>query len=201
MKLTMKLDEINYGDVAVRAMPLLTKSVDAFGAVEMILAAVSTHLPESLIRSVFDAIPEARKNEIIAQLALEHKDRILRSVNELSEKHKIGVTLKNLTVHRDLTVAAEIGKIDYVCTVERFLPVIREKLMALGGMASVLLRPVIPNANAGQIVYLMDRFVSNKDDFFASLINQNQERLIGAIENVAQKQNIRMKIHSVYVEL
>lgn len=200
MKLTMKLDEINYGDVAVRAMPLLAKSVDAFGAVEMIVAAVSTYLPEDLIRSVFDAIPEARKNEIIAQLALEHKDRILRTVNELSEKYKIGVNLKNLTVDRDLTVVAEIGRIDYTCIVGHFLPVIREKLLALGGMAAILLRPVIQNANAEQIVGLMDRFVSNKDDFFASIINQNQERLIGAIEDVAQKQNIRMKIHSVFVE-
>ena len=196
MKLTMKLDEINYGDVAVRAIPLLAKSVDAFGAVEMIVAAVSTYL----LRSVFDAIPEARKNEIIAQLALEHKDRILRTVNELSEKYKIGVNLKNLTVDRDLTVVAEIGRIDYTCIVGHFLPVIREKLLALGGMAAILLRPVIQNANAEQIVGLMDRFVSNKDDFFASIINQNQERLIGAIEDVAQKQNIRMKIHSVFVE-
>lgn len=202
MKLTIKLDELNYGDVAVRAMPLLTQSIDAFqGAVGMLVAAASVYLPEELIRNVFDAIPEERKNEIIAEFAAEHKDRILRTVNELSKKHKIGVNLNDLTIDPNLTVVAQIGKIDYVCIADRFLPIIKEKLLNKGGLV-VMFRPMIQNASAEQIVGLLDRFVGdNTDAFLASLVNQSPRTLISAIEDAADKQNIRLKISAIVLEV
>ena len=42
----------------------------------------------------------------------------------------------------------------------------------------------------------MNQVVGNKDDFLASLVNQNQKNLIAAVEDAAQKQNIRLKINS-----
>lgn len=201
MKLTIKLDEINYGDVAVRAMPLLAQSVGAFhGAVGMLVAAISTYLPEELIHNVFDAIPEERKNEFIAEFTAEYKPKILQAVNMLSEKHKIGVNLNDLTIAPNLTVVAQIGKIDYICIADRFLPIIKEKLLNMGGLV-VMFRGMIHNASAEQIVGLLDRFVGdNKDAFLASLLNHNQNTLISAIEDIAHKQDIHLKIGTIVME-
>ena len=203
MKLTIKLDEINYGDVAVRAMPLVTQSADAcHGAVGMIVAAASVYLPENLIRSSLDAIPEERKDEIIAQFVMEHNDRILRNVNELSEKYKIGVDLKKLTIDRNLTAVAEIRKLDYICIVDRFLPIIKEKMLNIYPSLTFVFHSSIMFASAKQIVSMLGWFpVGNKETFLASLINQNQQNLISAIEDAAQKQNIRLKINSIILEV
>ena len=98
MKLTIKLDEINYGDVAVRAMPLLRDSVgNIHGSVGRMVAAI-TNLPENLIRDVINAIPADEKNTILADFAVENKRRILNTLNNLSSQYKLGLQLKDFTV-------------------------------------------------------------------------------------------------------
>lgn len=201
MKLTIKLDEINHGDVAVKVMPLLAQSAGNFhGAVGKTLSAIS-NLPENLIRDIFDAIPEVEKNGIIAAYATEHKDRILNKLNEMSMHHNLGLKMADCLIDQNLNIMADVSEINYVSIVDRFLPVIRDKLLGMGGLVAMF-RPMIQNASAEQIVGLLDRFVGdNKEAFVTTLINQNQKNLIAAMENAAQKQNIRLKIHSILLEI
>lgn len=201
MKLTINLNEINYGDVAVKMMPLLGKEEMYFSeAVGKTLNAIAA-LPENLIREIFEVIPAEQKNEIVVALAKEYKDGIMRAVNDISKKNEIGVTLADIAVNQENTIIAEVSQIDYRCLINRFLPHIREKLMEMGGMAMLMLRPVIQNASADQVMGLLDRFVSDQDTFFASLINNNQLKLIQSIEDAAEKQNIHIKISSIVVEV
>ena len=70
----------------------------------------------------------------------------------------------------------------------------------MGGFVAML-RPVIQRASAEQLCGLLDQFVGdNKDAFLASLFNQNQKMLIAVIEAAAEKQNVRLRISSVFVE-
>lgn len=200
MKLTIKLDEINYGDVAVRTIPLLKHSAgNIHGSIGRMAVAI-TNLPENLIRDIFDTIPTYEKNEILAGFAVEHKGRILNTFNNLSVNYKLGLQFKDFTVDQNLTIRAEVGEIDYISIVDRFLPEIRSKLLTMGGLV-VMFRPMIQNASAVQIVGLLDRFVGdNKEVFLVSLVNQNQKKLISAIEDAADKQNIRLKISAIVLE-
>ena len=200
MKMTMKLDHIDYGDVAVRVLPALQQSAGSMhGAAEKTIAAIAM-LPENLIRDIFSAIPTEQKNGIIAAYVTEYKDGILRLINKLSDDHKIGVTLVDCRMEPDLTITAVVGRIDYLCVAERFLPVIKEKLLGMGGFAAML-RPVIRIASAEQLCGLLNRFVGDKKDaFLTSLINQNQERLISVNEEAATKQDVRLQIASVFAE-
>ena len=101
---------------------------------------------------------------------------------------------------QNLTIAAEVYEIDYISILDRFLPEIRSKLLSMGRLV-VMFRPMIQNASAAQIVGLLDRFVGdNKEVFLASLVNQNQKKLISAIEDAADKQNIRLKISAIVLE-
>lgn len=200
MKLTIKLDEINYGDAAVRAIPLLRHSAGNIDGSVGRMAVAITNLPENLIRDIFDAIPAYEKNEILASFAVEYKDRILNTLNDFSRHYKLGLQLNDFTVDQNLTIAAEVYEIDYISILDRFLPEIRSKLLSMGGLV-VMFRPMIQNASAAQIVGLLDRFVGdNKEVFLASLVNQNQKKLISAIEDAADKQNIRLKISAIVLE-
>lgn len=201
MKLTIKLDEINYGDVAVKIMLLLAQSAGSFrGAVWKTVSAIA-NLPDNLIRDIFDAIPENEKNGIIAAYAMEYKDRILSKLNNLSMHHNLGLKLADCLIDQDLNIMAEVSEIDYIAIVDRFLPAIRDKLLSMGGLVAMF-RPMIQNASAEQIMGLLDRFVGeNKEAFLASLINQNQHNLISTIEDAAEKQNIHVKINSIILEV
>ena len=200
MNLTIKIDEINYGDVAVKAMPLLREAArKQNGAVGKLLGAL-TELPEYQISDLLDAISVTVKNEIISDLATEHSNTILRIINDAAYEHQIGVVLSNYTLNRNLVMEIDVHRINYPAVAERFLPVIREKLMTMGGLA-ILMRPLIAHASAEQICDLMDRFLGdNKNAFVVSLINQNQNTLISAIESAAMEQNIRLKIGKIHAE-
>lgn len=200
MRLMMNLGEIDYGDVAIKVMPLLAQSAERFhGAAGKTVAAIA-NLPDNLIRDIFDAIPVEQKNEIIADFTVEYKERILRTLNDLSTNHKLGLQLADCSIDQNLNIMAEISEIDYVAIVDRFLPMIRDKLLGMGGLVTMF-RPVIRNASAEQLCGLLDRFVGdNKEHFLASLVNQNQQRLISAIEDAAQKQDISLKISSIILE-
>lgn len=200
MKLTIKLDEINYGDVAVKAMPFLCQAAEKqSGAAGKTMAAIA-QLPDRLIYEIFDAIPMDQKNEIVAAFAMENRENILNAANKLSADHKIGVTLADCRVDQDLECIALSDKIDYEILAERFLPEIREKLLGMGGMAGFL-RPVIEKASAQQICGLLDKLFGNKKEvLIASLINKNQQKLIFLIEDAVKKQNINLKINSIAVE-
>lgn len=200
MKLTIKLDEISYGDVAVKAMPFLRQAAQKQNnAVGKTIAAIS-QLPYDLIYSIFDAIPMERKNEIVAAFVMENKEKILAAINKMSKDYKIGVTLSNYAMNQELGLSAIVSEIDYQTIAERFLPEIREKLLNMGGMVAFL-RPVIEKASAEQVCELLDKILGkNKESLIASLINKNQQKLISLIEDAAKKQNIDLKINSIIVE-
>ena len=103
-------------------------------------------------------------------------------------------------MNQELALSAQVSSIDYLCVVDRFLPMVREKLLSMGKITA-LLRPVIQNASAGRICSLLDRILgTRKNLFLVSLVNNHQQELIRAIEDSARKQNIRLKIHTVCVQ-
>lgn len=200
MKMTVQLGQINYGDVAVKAMPLLKSTAQRHdGVIGEIISAIS-ELPASVIHDIFDAISEEKKNGIVAMLSREYHDMILCTINHLSVENRIGVVLVDFAVNQDLTIEAEIAEIDFRCIVERYLPVVRQQLLSQGSVPA-LFRPVIELASADRIMGMLDRFMGgSKEAFIVSLINRNQQLLISLIEEAAKKQNIRLNIQSVYLE-
>lgn len=199
MELTVSIEEINYGDVAVKVLPLLSNTGShRSNAAAKMLAAIA-QLPDQLICSVFDAIPTRQKHEIFAEFAAENRGRIIAAINHFSESRRLGVAASDFSMNQVPEFRITISAIDYPCIAERFLPIIRQKLLnTVGGV--LVLRAVIEHASAAQICGLLDRFVGDKDAFLASLVNQNQQRVISLIEDAAQKQNIHLKIRSVSLQ-
>ncbi len=194
MKLYIKIDEINYADIALMAQGMLGKSFsNRTDAIAMAVYAASG-LSEGLIRDLFAEISDKRMSTILAAFAKEYKCKILSAGNELLVKNHLGVKIDDFNVTPELEVSVNVAEIDYSSIVERFLPMIKEKLMGMGG-AVVLLRPMIRNASADQICGLLDTLLgNNKEEFIAALVNQYSDKLVSAIEDAAAKKNIRLKI-------
>ena len=199
MKINIRVRELNYGDLAVLAMPVLHRAASRrTGAAAMMLEAW-TQLPDHMIRSISETIPEETKREILVESAAESRGRLTEYVNALLAKHRMGITVSEIILNRQLEITAKVKEIDYPCLVEKYLPEVREKLLELGGMVK-LLHPVIRKASAQELCSLLDRFCSSQKEFLLpSLINQNQKVLISRMETLAQNQGIRLKIESVSV--
>ena len=197
MELMIKIKEIQYSDVAAMAMPILGKSFSNRADAVAMAAATASRLPERLIRELFDEITDSRMSVILSAFAMENKNKIIFAVNKLSSKNDFGVTIADFVITPQLEIRVRIGKIDYPCIVKRFLPMIKEKLLGMGG-AAALLCPVIRNASADQICGLLDTLLgSNKEEFIAALVNQYGGKLVSAIEDFATKQNIHLKVEEI----
>ena len=194
MELKFKIEEINYGDAAVLAKNLLGKHfVDRTDALGMAASAVSG-LSGKLIRVMMAEITDEKVNGLIVAFADEYKQKIIDMGNELSAKHDLGVQVEDFEVTSELEVWVKTGQIDYPCAVGRFLPVVKEKLLNMGGPVA-LVRPMIQNASASQICGLMDKVLgSKKEAFIVNLINQNSEKLVAAVEKKAAQKKVRLKI-------
>lgn len=196
MELILKIHSLNYRDVARKVLPLVKNALGEPQSAAAKTAAVITQLPEDLICSILDAIPQEQKNEILAGFAGENAGRILELANRLSETNGIGVTLSSVTVSNELEVTAVVERIDYPTVFERFLPTVREKLLSLGAVGKMMCF-VIHKASAQQLCDLMDRFHVDKDATAVSLLNQNAHTLATLIREQAEAQGIRLKIDSI----
>ena len=200
MKLSIKIENIDYGDAAVKLLPLLADAPEGYPGTFGKKISALAGLSEAQIRDSLTPLSSKEKAELLAGFAAECEDALLSMINQKLSSRKIGVTVTGFTVDSDLTVTAHLGQLDYPGLVNRFLPAVRKKLLNMGGPAA-LLRPMIEKASAEQICGLLDRFAgSNKDAFLASLINQNQKKLVSYIEKAAKKERIPLKIHSVHAE-
>lgn len=201
MELYIKIKEINYGDVAVKVMPVLGQTAGKYpGAVGMTMCAMAA-LPQEIVRSVFEAIPAEQKNGIVAAVAMEHKEKLLKTMNDLSLKHQIGVTVGDYLMNPGLEMAVKVAHIDYPCIANLFLTAIRTKLLAMPGLPTWM-RPIVRDASAESILGYLDRFLGEKKDgFVVNLINQNQHTLQKVMEDAAGKQGIRLTIAGIHAAL
>ena len=135
MKITMKIQHIRYGDVAVQALPVLAEKLPAEDTAMNKLLRAITHLPEDVVYSLFDAISQQEKNEIVSLLVQENKEKILAYATQFLQEQQIGLTLQNLAVTSDLAVELDVLDIDYGSLVQKLLPLIQDKLFESYGAA------------------------------------------------------------------
>lgn len=199
MELKCKITELNYGDVAVMALPMLGKHFENRTDAMAMAATAAAGLSPRLVRIMLAEITDERMSQILTAFAMENKQMLIGQINSLSEKKKLGVQIADFEVTSDLEIRAKAGQIDYPCAVERFLPMVKEKLLSMGGPVA-LVRPMIQNATAAQLCGLMDKLLgAKKEAFIAALINQNAERMISVIEKKAAQKKIRLKIGELRV--
>ncbi len=197
MKITMKIQDIHYGDVAVQALPLLVeKRPTEDTAMNKLLRAIA-HLPEDVVYSLFDAIPQQEKNEIVSLLVQENKEKILAYATQFLQEQRIGLTIQNLAVASDLALELDILDIDYGSLVQKLLPLIQDKLAEEhDNMANILGK--IPAGSSNILLGFLPQ--KAKNDIAAYLINKGQDQILRFAMQAAANRNIRLELADLNVE-
>ena len=197
MKITMKIQDIHYGDVAVQALPLLVeKRPTEDTAMNKLLRAIA-HLPEDVVYSLFDAIPQQEKNEIVSLLVQENKEKILAYATQFLQEQRIGLTIQNLAVASDLALELDILDIDYGSLVQKLLPLIQDKLAENhDNMANILGK--IPAGSSNILLGFLPQ--KAKNDIAAYLINKGQDQILRFAMQAAANRNIRLELADLNVE-
>lgn len=193
MEIEMSITVLHYGDVAVKAIPLLSSRMQQESAIAHILTALA-QLSEQTIHQIIDEIPEQDKNQIVSLLCRENRDRILTVCNQFLKRKGTFLMLTDIQVDEQLDVCVEVGEIDYTGLIRTFLPIAQEHLASSSDAAAALLQK-LPLNNADVFLRLMPQ--ASKDAMAAFLLNANQEKLCALAERAAGEYGIRLSIENL----
>ena len=189
----MNVSDLNYGDIAVKAIPLLSTRMQQESAAAHIFTALA-HLSEQAIYQIFEEIPQQDRNQIVSLLCRENQDRILSMGNQLLRTKGIPLVLNAIQIDEQLGVCIEVGEIDYTGLIQTFLPMIQERLASSSDATATLLQR-LPLNNADVFLRLMPQ--TSKDDVAAYLLNANRERFCALAERAAGEHGIHLSIDNL----
>ena len=186
MKIKTNITEIHYGDVAVKALPLLSARMPQESAIAHILAALA-HLSEQTIYQIFESL-----------LCRENQNRILTVCNQFLKRKGAFLVLTDIQVDEQLDICVEVGEIDYTGLIRTFLPMARERLASSSDAAAALLQK-LPLNNADVFLRLIPQ--ASKDAMAAYLLNANQEKLCALAERAAGEYGVCLSIENLNVAI
>lgn len=138
MKIAMKIQDICYEDVAVLALPSLEHRLPRNDtALSKLLRAIA-RLPVDVVHSLFDAIPQQEKNDMVSLLVLENKDRLQYYAENLLHAEGVRIRVLDLQVTKELQVMWELSEVNYAALTRKFPPLIQGKETMYDGIAAVL---------------------------------------------------------------
>lgn len=193
MEIKMSITDLHYGDVAVKAIPVLASRMQQESAASRILAALA-RLSEQTVYQIFDEIPEQDKNQIVSLLCRENQNRILMVCNQFLKRKGAFFILTGIQVDEQLGICVEVGEIDYAGLIQTFLPMVQEYLASSSDAAAALLQ-TLPLNNAEVFLRLMPQV--SKDAMAAYLLNANQEKLCALAGRAAGEYGIRLSIENL----
>ena len=98
MEIKLKVNRINYGDLAAWCLPMLSdKLAKEEGAMAALLSKVAAMSP-GVARGVLNALPEETKNELAVYLLNRNKEQILSGVTRYLQQQGVDVEFGDLSV-------------------------------------------------------------------------------------------------------
>lgn len=191
MKITLKLDKIEYGKSAENLLPKLKDKIKADKTLISKLASVALSLPPELVCTVLDAVPEKEKNDITYQLFTENKAKIIKVINDFTKAKFSGFYLYDISLSENMEVTLNVGydsianlikshlagtPDDYKASVWRMPILLAGKMM--GGAISVISQ-------------------DKMEDTIIHLIDKNQTFIISKLEKLAKEKGIIVKLKKI----
>lgn len=98
MKIELKVNHINYGDLAAWCLPMLSdKLAKEDGAIPGLLSRLAAMSP-GMARGMLNALPEEKKNELAVYLLNRNRDQILAGITRYLQKQGVDVEFGDLSV-------------------------------------------------------------------------------------------------------
>ncbi|MBR4027152.1 MAG: hypothetical protein IKJ01_06295 [Lachnospiraceae bacterium] len=98
MEIRLKLDNIDYGELAVKMLPLVgDKLKESDNTVAKLLSGVAK-MPPSIIKTTVNALPQETKDEVVALLINKNKDKIKRLFMDFANTKGIDFDILDIEV-------------------------------------------------------------------------------------------------------
>ena len=98
MEIKLKVNRINYGDLAAWCLPMVSdKLAGEEGTIPKLLSKL-TSVPPGMVRGMLNALPEEKKNELAVYLINRNKDQILSGITRYLQQQGVDVEFGDLSV-------------------------------------------------------------------------------------------------------
>ena len=201
MEIKIQIKEINFGDVIMKAMPLLQeKAPKDDSAISKIIATV-TRLPSDVICTMLNAVSQEDKCEIVALLVRDNKEKIMNLLSQLLKQNDIDVSLDGMSVNEKLELRVTVSNLNYATLAAKYLPLVRNGLIIDENPALAMLTALLKLP--GILLYgALEKIPQDKkDEAVAYLVNKNKDRIIAKIEDVLIKQDMHIRLDDLRVEV
>ena len=97
MKITLEIEELDYGSVAAALLPMVNEKFDKEdGSVGTKILSKLTALSPSIAKKMVNLLPRETQNEIAVLLINKNKDKILEIATRLATEKNVSVKIGNL---------------------------------------------------------------------------------------------------------
>ena len=108
MIIQIRVKEISFSDVILKAMPVLREKAPKNGSAISKIVSVVTQLPAEVICTMLDAVPQEDQSEIVFLLVRDNQEKLTQTLSQLLRQNDIDVSLDalNLSEKLELSVSA-----------------------------------------------------------------------------------------------
>ena len=98
MKITMEINDIDYGAIAEQLLPLVGDKLSDKDGISNTMLAKFLVMPPSVAKSMINLMPQKTKDEILVTLINKQKERIVEKVTETAREKGIFFTISRFDV-------------------------------------------------------------------------------------------------------
>lgn len=200
MKLKIRIKEIDFCDILMKALPVLGKNAPNNGkAISRILSVVS-QLPAEAVRPLVDALPRNELYQIASLLVRENKYKIMNALSQLLKQKGFDLKVSDISLSSQLELSITIQNLSFATLAAKYLPlytsthIIHENpfmdvLSFYVSIPTKLLCAMLSKISPAKI-----------DETIVNLINKNKGGIMKKIESMMAKQGIRIRLEDLVLE-
>ena len=97
MKITLEINDLDYGSVVAALLPMVHEKLEKEdGSVTNKILLKLTAVSPAIAKKMVNLLPKETQNEIVALLINKNKDKIVDLVTKLAEKKEVSLKIGNL---------------------------------------------------------------------------------------------------------
>ena len=100
MKITVELENIDYGALVEKALPLVADKLLEKDGVGMAILSKIAKVPPSLVTKMLNILPQDNKDDIAVTLIEKNKDKIISALLEYAGENGLSFDIKELGVEK-----------------------------------------------------------------------------------------------------
>lgn len=198
MIIQIRVKEISFSDVILKAMPVLREKAPKNGSAISKIVSVVTQLPAEVICTMLDAVPQEDQSEIVFLLVRDNQEKLTQTLSLLLRQNDIDVSLDALNLSEKLELSVSTSGLNYAALAAKFLPLIRNSI----GLEESPVITALLKLPGKLLIGALDKIPQDKkDEAIAYLINKNQDIIILKIEDMLRKQDIHIQLADLRVKV